>query len=286
MNRTIYLFLLIVLVLPSAYISAADTDGPVNKTLVWPDGTRYVGGVLDGKRSGKGTIFWQDGTRFVGEFRNDLRNGPGTMILPDGTVYNGYFENDILVNKEDIAAIGAETGEPVAAITGEEAPASMSSRQQSPEATVTAGVSAPINTPASTGPAPVPVPEDSLPLYQPVTRMTPAVEEELRSTINLWAAAWSEKNVTQYLSNYADDFRVPDKQSRRKWESVRKSRLTRPKYIRIDITFEKFDIVDADVAEVQFVQRYNSNTYSDVTNKVLRLRKEQEHWKIIQEGNR
>ena len=65
-------------------ISVAAVEEPVTKTLVWPDGTRYVGGVLDGKRSGKGTIFWQDGTRFVGQFENDMRNGPGTMILPDG----------------------------------------------------------------------------------------------------------------------------------------------------------------------------------------------------------
>ncbi|MBS03816.1 MAG: hypothetical protein CMQ24_14065 [Gammaproteobacteria bacterium] len=41
---------------------------------MWPDGTRYVGEVLDGKRSGRGTIFWPDGTRFVGLFRNDLRD--------------------------------------------------------------------------------------------------------------------------------------------------------------------------------------------------------------------
>lgn len=69
-----------------------------NRTLLCPDGTRYVGGVKDGKRAGKGTIFWQDGTRFIGNFANDQRNGPGTMILPDGSVYNGYFSNDVLVD--------------------------------------------------------------------------------------------------------------------------------------------------------------------------------------------
>jgi len=93
------------LTLPAA---AAGVEEPVTKTLVWPDGTRYVGGVLDGKRSGKGTIFWQDGTRFVGQFENDMRNGPGTMILPDGTVYTGFFKNDELVDTEaTIAASNA-----------------------------------------------------------------------------------------------------------------------------------------------------------------------------------
>ena len=94
--------LIVMMLVPPLHAQAADesTANEENntKTLVWPDGTRYVGGVKDGKRSGKGTIFWQDGTRFVGTFENDMRNGPGTMILPDDTVYNGYFENDTLVD--------------------------------------------------------------------------------------------------------------------------------------------------------------------------------------------
>ena len=38
------------------------------KTLLWPDGTRYVGGIVNGKRTGRGTIFWQEGSRFIGYF--------------------------------------------------------------------------------------------------------------------------------------------------------------------------------------------------------------------------
>ncbi len=53
-----------------------ETTKPVTKVMAWPDGTRYVGGVLNGERAGKGTIFWQDGTRFIGQFENDMRNGP------------------------------------------------------------------------------------------------------------------------------------------------------------------------------------------------------------------
>lgn len=89
------------------------TDLPVTRTLVWPDGTRYVGGVIDGKRSGKGTIFWQDGTRFVGQFENDMRNGPGTMILPDGTVYTGFFKGDELIDTEETIAAANTASESV-----------------------------------------------------------------------------------------------------------------------------------------------------------------------------
>lgn len=54
------------LLLFSLNIFAAEDTESATRTLVWSDGTRYVGGVEDGKRSGKGTTFWQDGACFVG----------------------------------------------------------------------------------------------------------------------------------------------------------------------------------------------------------------------------
>jgi hypothetical protein len=112
----------LVLFFPLMLMAAEDASTEsASKTLIWPDGTRYVGGVKDGKRTGKGTVFWQNGTRFTGEFKDDMRNGPGTMTLPDGTVYSGFFENDKLVDSKidstlsatDYAAGGANsaTGE-------------------------------------------------------------------------------------------------------------------------------------------------------------------------------
>ena len=126
-NARHLIFIIFILSVPAfAEEQPLAASEPATKTLMWPDGTRYVGGVVDGKRTGKGTIFWQDGTRFVGNFKNDGRNGPGTMILPDGTVYNGIFKNDELVSTttaaeiQTIASTGnlsAELSEPVAEIT-------------------------------------------------------------------------------------------------------------------------------------------------------------------------
>ncbi len=81
-----------------AVASFGDEEKPPTLTLVWPDGTKYIGGVVDGKRNGEGTIYWTDGTKFIGRFKNDLRSGPGSMVLPDGTVHSGYFENDKLID--------------------------------------------------------------------------------------------------------------------------------------------------------------------------------------------
>jgi hypothetical protein len=217
------------------------------KTLIWADGTRYVGGVENGKRAGRGTIFWQDGTRFVGTFENDMRNGPGTMILPDGTVYNGYFKDDKLVRAP------AEPGDPD---PGDLASATAELEQQT--------------TPVSTD----------------ITVMTDTVRQQLEATIDLWAAAWSEQNVVQYLDNYASDFAVPGRQSRSGWEATRRSRLSRPGFIEVRLTYERFEITEPNVAEVWFKQTYNSDVYSDVTDKTLKLRKEGPFWRILEERTR
>jgi len=83
MFKALQLFLLLVIFTQQVFAEAttSDNDALVTKTLLWPDGTRYVGGVRDGKRTGKGTIFWQDGTRFVGTFVDDQRNGDRKSVV-------------------------------------------------------------------------------------------------------------------------------------------------------------------------------------------------------------
>lgn len=308
-------------------LQAADetkTD-PVTKTLVWPDGTRYVGGVSEGKRKGKGTIFWQDGTRFVGQFENDMRNGPGTMILPDGTVYKGFFKDDELVDTESTiaastsAAAELDNEESAAALEGTELPMEADSLSDKASAALTQvdendliepaqeAVSDPdpsITLPAApvdeeqtledvetstelvSAPEAIASPQDEDYFPGDVTDLTESVKEELIETVDLWAAAWSDQNTPQYLANYSQDFVVPGRQSRRTWEAQRRTRLKRPSYINLDITYQRFELVEANVVDVFFRQAYRSNTYSDLTDKVLRLRREGAHWKILIERSR
>jgi hypothetical protein len=46
----------LLLLVPLSIVVAEDTD-PTTRTLVWSDGTLYLGSVEDGKRSDLGTIF-------------------------------------------------------------------------------------------------------------------------------------------------------------------------------------------------------------------------------------
>lgn len=253
MKRWILIFCCLLVISPAV----AGEAEPETRTLVWPDGTKYVGGVVDGKRTGKGTIFWKDGTRFVGSFRNDMRNGPGTMILPDGTVYTGYFHNDELVDPPTV-----EQGAPV-------------SELEMPDDTSEAVAVAPasIARPASA------------PVIQPVTEITNDVKARLEESVDLWAAAWAEQNVVQYLAWYSDDFDVPDAYgSRSNWRALRRSRLNRPGDIDIDLVYQRFELIEPDIVDVTFEQTYRSDVYSDVTIKTLRLRKEGPGWKILSEN--
>ncbi len=271
-------------------VHAASPDSAeelATKTLVWPDGTRYVGGVVNKQRSGKGTIFWQDGTRFVGQFANDKRNGPGIMILPDGTVYNGFFQDDELVDgpprdtkklPESVPSDATLTTR-LTAVTPSSGEASVKTPTDEPTP-ITATTTLAILT--------APVVQNAratLAERLPVVTLTDDVRREITETVNLWAAAWSEQNVPQYLANYASGFAVPGNQAHSKWEVTRRTRITRPRFIELDIRFENYQIVAPSVVEVQFRQTYRSDHYNDVTDKVLRLEKTDAVWRIIQEGS-
>ena len=60
----------------------------------------------------------------------------------------------------------------------------------------------------------------------------------------------------------------------------------RPSEINLQITYQRFELVDANVVDVFFQQAYRSNDYRDRVDKVLRLRKEDTGWKILIERSR
>lgn len=256
------------------FLLAGSVHAEETKTLVWPDGTRYVGGVEDGKRSGKGTIFWQDGTRFVGTFVNDKRDGPGTMILPDGTAYNGYFQNDELVQQAQ-AESRSEPTAPIAEISANDVTSETtinvteSVTQPDAEPEVAAVVAAAVSTPE---PAQTALPE-----------LNVERRREVQAAIDLWASSWSDQDVDGYLASYASNFEVPGRQSRRQWEELRRSRLSRPSRIEVTISYDTFEVVAADQIQVDFNQIYDSNLYGGRTNKRLIMIQQDSGWKILSE---
>ena len=331
MTKTTLLAFSLMVVLFFDYKLALAIESESNvKTLLWPDGTRYVGGIVNGKRTGRGTIFWQEGSRFIGYFENDMRNGPGTMILPDGTVYRGYFKDDKLVYTETsiptsdpnkIEDIERESLNQTAQVDTDSknirnlasrnplsSPTSSNEKENSeptlealqnkiakaPKAEKIEDAPEPSPALVTKTPKPAKIEDTPEPPLTPVGKpiLGSSTRESLVEAIDQWAKAWSNKNIRNYLSSYSKDFSVPGNRSRKNWESLRKDRLSRPKFIRVTLEYQRFVQVEEDVVDVFFRQTYSSNTYRDVTDKVLRMtkvlrmRKEDSDWKILIERAR
>jgi hypothetical protein len=71
-----------------------------------PDGSRYLGGYLDGKENGKGEFINKDGTRYIGYYLNGQRHGEGKeysaagIIEKTGKWVKGEYDSDVQINQE------------------------------------------------------------------------------------------------------------------------------------------------------------------------------------------
>jgi len=105
---------------------------------------------------------------------------------------------------------------------------------------------------------------------------------EITRAIDLWAAAWSRKDVKAYLAAYARDFKTPAGESRAAWDAERQKRISKPGAIQV--SYENLRItVDGDTATAKFRQHYKSATLKTSSNKVLQMGKRDGKWQILQE---
>jgi ketosteroid isomerase-like protein len=103
------------------------------------------------------------------------------------------------------------------------------------------------------------------------------------SYIEKWANAWQEKNISSYLSFYSKDFKGL-KNHRQDWEASRQRALIKNKNISIKLSNIKVDQKSKNLIEVNFIQNYKSDGYSDTGIKELILLKKDGDWKIVKES--
>ena len=66
----------------------------MKKTLIFPDETKYVGEVKNGKPHGQGTLTYPDkGGKYVGQWRNGKYHGQGELTFWNGDKLKGNFIN-------------------------------------------------------------------------------------------------------------------------------------------------------------------------------------------------
>lgn len=81
---------------------------------------------------------------------------------------------------------------------------------------------------------------------------------------------------------YARSFQPADSTSRSAWEAARRARITKPRFIEIEIA-DIMIMVHRDHTEATFLQSYRSDAFRDQVAKQIELIWEQEKWKIRSE---
>lgn len=107
-------------------------------------------------------------------------------------------------------------------------------------------------------------------------------KEAIVTTLQGWAAAWSEKAVDLYLVFYTNDYH-PEGLSRRRWEAQRRERLQAPQWIQVELNDIEVQEIKADQARVRLIQDYRADNYQDRTLKEFRLRLTADGWRISSE---
>jgi len=59
-----------------------------------PNGAKYTGEWLNGKRDGYGVQIWVDSSRYEGHWSHDKANGQGKLFHADGDIYEGGWMDD------------------------------------------------------------------------------------------------------------------------------------------------------------------------------------------------
>ncbi|WP_415894973.1 tetratricopeptide repeat protein [Neptuniibacter sp. PT34_22] len=105
-------------------------------------------------------------------------------------------------------------------------------------------------------------------------------ESEVLAHINNWADAWRNKNHAGYVNSYTALYRPNAKLNHQQWVKQRAQRLSKPKFIRVELNQINIKMLRENLAEARFNQHYQSDNYKDAVKKRLMLVKVDDQWKI------
>lgn len=129
-------------------------------------------------------------------------------------------------------------------------------------------------------------PADMVPETVAVHETEPARDEDIEAPtlfLQRWATAWSDQDVEKYLSFYSDDFIPSGGLSYDEWLAQRRERLQRPDDITVTLTdFDLREETDG-LLQLEVIQDYHSERYSDRTRKLFDLRRRSDSWIIERE---
>lgn len=112
------------------------------------------------------------------------------------------------------------------------------------------------------------------------------IVEAVKATVNKWAEDWSSQDVEAYLSHYGAEYTPPAGQALADWQEERRERLSGPRFIRLDVSELRVELLGEDYAQATFMQKYQSDTYSDLVTKLLLFSRQDGRWLIVQEATK
>lgn len=144
-------------------------------------------------------------------------------------------------------------------------------------------IEAPVTATGKTPEAEAPVPEAALPTPEATPDPAADLDSELIGSTLAWAEAWASQRPADYLRHYSASFRPPRAMSREAWVAQRTERISKPDFIRVDVSGLETELLAPDRARVTFDQAYRSDNFRDTMRKTLELVREDGAWKILEE---
>lgn len=107
---------------------------------------------------------------------------------------------------------------------------------------------------------------------------------DVRRVVQDWAAAWSAGRFNEYAAYYVEDF-AGKAESNAAWRAQRRARIDGRRDLRVALgpILVRLNKDDPDLARAVFLQSYQSNSWCDVTEKTLSLRRSALGWRIFEE---
>ena len=110
-----------------------------------------------------------------------------------------------------------------------------------------------------------------------------ADQERVKQSVQAWARAWSQKNMTAYFGTYDSSFTPPGGMSRKAWEKDRTDRIVYKSKISVNLRNVQVKVV-GNQATVTFLQSYQADQLNVSGRKTLKWVKRGNEWRITQES--
>jgi tetratricopeptide (TPR) repeat protein len=111
----------------------------------------------------------------------------------------------------------------------------------------------------------------------------PDPANEVKTKLLEWAKAWSNRDASQYIQAYKNQY-TPSAKTPEEWAASRRWNFKNTTYIKVSLSQIRIK-ADGRQYRAEFTQRYESDAYEDTVNKEIVFVRENGQWKIDAESS-